>query len=163
VDQLIQESQAWLDQYQATKRAELHRLNSKLSQLEAKRSELTERVSRDNADRGSQSELTRTDRSIENTKKKIGALRDEVREMVLAKRSELTTTLNARIAELQARVSQHRTEKERIRTELLPALERQREELVERTREIENEILHMSEEISTLNRINIESQDLEFD
>lgn len=162
VDQLIQESQTWLEQFQATRRAELNRLLSRLGQLETKRSELLERVSRDNADRGSQDELDRTDAEMRSLQEQIAAVRNEVHRTIVAKRGELAAKLNAHIAELQAEVARCRAEKERIRTELLPALERQREELHDRSRNLESEILQMTEQIAALNRIQINTEDLEF-
>ena len=162
-EQLLQESQTWLDQYQAVKRADLGRLQSEHAKLEAKRTELTDRVSRNNADRGSQQELNRTEEAIEAVKQQIHELRIEVRATIISRRRDLAETLNQRIMELEKQVSEKRSEKERIRTELLPALERQREELIEQGRSIENDILHLTENISRLSRITIESEDLEFD
>ncbi|NUP90439.1 MAG: hypothetical protein HUU25_11565 [Candidatus Sumerlaeia bacterium] len=163
MDNLFQESQAWLDQYQALKRADLARLHSELSNLEARRSELTDRVSQDNADREAQRDLNRIEASIEEIKDQIGALREEVRRTVIAKRSEVNEILNREVKALQEEVTRHRAEKEKIRTELLPALELQREKLVERSRELESDILQLTEKIAHLNRFTIESEDLEFD
>jgi hypothetical protein len=163
VDSLFQESQAWLDQYQALKRADLARLHSDLGNLEARRSELTERVSQDNADRAAQSDLSRVEASIEEIKDQIGAMREEVRRTVMAKRREVNDILNREVTALQDEVTRSRAEKEKIRTELLPALDMERERLIERTKGLEADVLQLTEKISHLNRFNIESEDLEFD
>jgi hypothetical protein len=163
LDHILQESQAWLEQFQASKRAELLRLRSELSTLEGRRSDLTERVSADNTDRGSQAELNRTDSEIEVIKELISQVRHEVRDTILAKRQEMADLLNKHIEELQESVTEMRAEKEKIRTEELPALERHREELHERLKALDAEILQRSGEINELNRVSIESEDLEFE
>jgi hypothetical protein len=163
LDHVVQESQAWLDQFQAAKRAELLRFRSELSALESRRSDLTERVSADNTDRGSQAELNRTDGEIEAIKEQIAAVRHEVRDAILAKRQEIADLLNNHITGLQESVAAMRAEKEKIRTEELPSLERRREELHERLKSLDAEILLRSGEINQLNRVSIESEDLEFE
>ncbi|MBN1477626.1 hypothetical protein JXA47_12795 [Candidatus Sumerlaeota bacterium] len=163
MDHILQESQAWLEQFQASKRAELLRLRSELSALESRRSDLTERVSADNTDRGSQAELNRTDSEIEVIKELIAQVRHEVRDTIIAKRQEMADLLNTHIEGLKESVAKMRAEKERIRTEEMPSLERRREELHERLKALDAEILQHSGEINELNRITIESEDLEFE
>lgn len=163
LEQSIQECQTWLETFQTQRRADLHRQQSQMSALESRRTELLELVTRDNADQSSKIELERIEQEIEAVKDSITELRDDFRINMMAKRSEISDTLNQRIAELQDEVTGLRNDKERIRTVQLPALERKREELIESQHTLEAEIRRLVERISELSRINIDTEDLELD
>ena len=163
VEMAIQEGQAWLETFQTEKRGELLRLNSDLAHHETRRSELTERVSQDNSDRTSQADLTETDETITEIKEQIATLRETVRQTVMERRRQISGLLNDHISAVQEAIFSRRDEKEKIRTEDLPRLERQRSELMERSSQLENEILHLTEEIAKLNRISVQSEDIEFE
>lgn len=163
LEQNIQECQNWLETFQTQRRADLHRQQSQLGTLEARRTELLELVTRDNADQSSQIDLERIEKEIQAIKDEISAIREDFRTSMMAKRAEINDTLNQRIAELQDEVTKNRETKERIRTVQLPAIERKREELIEQQHALEAENRRLVDRITELSRINIETEDLELD
>jgi chromosome segregation ATPase len=67
------------------------------------------------------------------------------------------------MAALEKEVAEKRGERERIRSELLPAIERRRDELREREHQLDAEIRRLSDEIGQIGRVSLEAEGIEVD
>ena len=132
-----------------------HTINELISQIESLEKQREERlveVTRNNADTSAQYALSQIEKQIETSKQQRRILEKETvdltqqyKQISLQKTHEITD-------DIQVELIKAREERDRLRTELIPAAQRKLQELEERKRELDSQVLSLSNQLAKLNK-----------
>ena len=134
-------------------------LRQEIDILEQKRQERLQEVTRNNADEIAQRALKNIEKDIDECKGKRRNLQKQIAD-ITQQYNTLQRQRTLRMSDnIQEELAKAREERDWLRSEFIPSLQRQLQELEERKKELDSLVLSLSQQLSAINRQNPSEDD----
>jgi len=161
MDIALQEIKNRIGEITHDSKMELDRITRELANLENKREDLFERLSREGNDEHLRKQLDHTDEKVQRLKKKREALQKEAARGIRELRLRAEKLRDETIKDLKTRYETIADERDALRDEVIPELEQEIRDLSSKKKNLDGQLLMITSEINELDRFNIEAPSLE--
>ena len=132
----------------------IEELSHEIELLERKRVERLEEVTRNNADEIAQEALKEIEEKLDETKEKRKELEKQITE-ITQQYNQIQRQKSFKLSDnIQVQLTKAREEREWLRTEFIPALQRELQDLEKRKKELDSLVLSLSNQLSHIHRDN---------
>ncbi len=149
-----------LDEVVHKAKMDIDRLTREVAKLENIREDLFERLSREGNNEHLQRQLEDTENKIAALKKQRKDLQDSTTQKINEIRLAAEQIRDERIKDLQDRFQKIAEERDALRDEVIPDLQREIQDLTEKKSILDGQLLMLTSEINTLQRLIIEMKSL---
>ncbi|HPB31832.1 MAG TPA: hypothetical protein PLB62_10290 [Candidatus Sumerlaeota bacterium] len=149
-----------LDEVVHKAKMDIDRLTREVAKLENIREDLFERLSREGNNEHLQRQLEDTENKIATLKKQRKDLQDSTTQKINEIRLAAEQIRDERIKDLQDRFQKIAEERDALRDEVIPDLQREIQDLTEKKSILDGQLLMLTSEINTLQRLIIEMKSL---
>ena len=160
MDTAISEIMNQMEELASKARLEMDRLTRELAKLENLREDLVTRLSDEGNNENVRRQLIETDEKITILKK----TRQDIQDMATARIRELRTSAeklrDQKVEKLKRRYEKIAEERDALRDEIIPEAEQELREHLENKKKYDGQLLTITNEINTLNRLDIPTPNL---
>lgn len=131
---------------------EIADLHKQVSALEVERQDLMAQLSANNANKEVQKALLQVEEKLDAAKEKLHRLEEETANLIQKSKETEIELNNLVIAKLEEELEKVRTERELLRSELIPQATKKLEELKDRKKKLDALLVNLSAQLAKLNR-----------
>ena len=140
-------------------RKELAEVDKKIQTMDRVRAEMLSEVSEDNSNDEAQARLIEVESELEQVKDKRKKLEKRIAKIKQDYKLQKLQEVNQKEEVIQQKLSEAIEERDRLRSEIIPAAKRKLDEHEKRKKELDISILNLSNELSNLHRNHETEQD----